>query len=263
MLNYFRSSTNRAADKRTGQALMQKIHNEFSNVFQESGVLKAHLAYRQRRAADNMRHLQEGDGQTAEAANNSILGAEEKSDWCNCFVLVSKANGKVYLYLDQGRRDKVLNRPVHRGPTLNAFLHSLAGVKCLTLNEASSYYLNLKLDEQSSYLTTFSCPFGIYRYMQLPYGVTPVGDMFQKKTIEKIYNGRPIIFSIADDILIAGFDKHDRDYNTTLDKALRIYRQVNMKLNKDKCLFRCTSIPFFDEVIPLQGVSPIPEMYKG
>ena len=29
---YFRSSTNRSADKRTNQALMQKIHNELSDL---------------------------------------------------------------------------------------------------------------------------------------------------------------------------------------------------------------------------------------
>ena len=36
---------------------------------------------------------------------------------------------------------------------------------------------------------------------------------------------------------------------------LRICRQANVKLNKDKCLFICTSIPFFIEIISEQGVS--------
>ena len=38
MLNYFRSSINRAADKRAGQVLTNKIHNEFSDVFSFSGI---------------------------------------------------------------------------------------------------------------------------------------------------------------------------------------------------------------------------------
>ena len=46
MPDYFRSSINRAADRRASNVLTQKIHNEFGDVFQELGVLKAHLAYR-------------------------------------------------------------------------------------------------------------------------------------------------------------------------------------------------------------------------
>ena len=79
--------------------------------------------------------------------------------------------------------------------------------------------------------------------------------MFQKN-IDKLCNGMSYVSSIADDILIAGFDELGRDHDATLDKVLRICSWVNMKVNKDKCLFRCTSIPFFSDVISWQGVSP-------
>ena len=45
---------------------------------------------------------------------------------------------------------------------------------------------------------------------------------------------------------------------SVLDKVLRIYRQANLNLNKDKCLFQWTSISFFGEVILSSGVSPDP-----
>ena len=70
-------------------------------------------------------------------------------------------------------------------------------------------------------------------YIQLPFGVAPAGNMFQKK-IHKLFTGMHNVFSIADDILIAGFDKQGKDHNTMLDKVFRIWRQVNLKLNKDK-----------------------------
>ena len=66
----------------------------------------------------------------------------------------------------------------------------------------------------------------------------------------------PKVFNIADDILIAGFFKQGKDHSDTLDKVLWVCRQANLKLNKGKCLFRCTCIPFFDEVISQQGVGP-------
>ena len=50
------------------------------------------------------------------------LGVDEMAEWCNSFVLVPKANGKVRLCLDPARLNEVLIRPFHRGPTLNDIL---------------------------------------------------------------------------------------------------------------------------------------------
>ena len=58
---------------------------------------------------------------------------------------------------------------------------------------------------QSSYLTTFACPFGRYRYKCLPFGAVPVGNMFRCK-INEIFNDMPKVFGIADDILVIGYD---------------------------------------------------------
>ena len=71
------------------------------------------------------------------------------------------------------------------------------------------------------------------------------------------------VFGVSDDILIAGLDEQGRDHDTMLDKVLRICRQENLKLDKGKCLFRCTIIPFFGEVIYRQGVSPDPRKVQA
>ena len=72
--------------------------------------------------------------------------------------------------------------------------------------------------------------------------------MFQRK-IDELFQGLPNVLAFVDDIFIAGFNDMCRDHDAILNKVLRIYRQANLKLNKDKCLLLCTSIPFFGEVI--------------
>ena len=52
-----------------------------------------------------------------------------------------------------------------------------------------------------------------------------MGDMFQK--IDELFNCMPGVFSIAGDILIAGFDELGIYHDVTLDKLLRICRKVN------------------------------------
>ena len=92
------------------------------------------------------------------------LGVDKSAEWCNSFVLVPKANGKVRLCLDPVRLNQVLKTPIHRGPTLNDILPKLNNVKYMSIIDASSGYYNLQLDTKSSYLTTFACPFGRYWY---------------------------------------------------------------------------------------------------
>ena len=57
------------------------------------------------------------------------LGIDETAEWCNRFVLVPKANGKVRLCLDPVRLNQALIRPVHRGPTLNDILPRVNNVQ--------------------------------------------------------------------------------------------------------------------------------------
>ena len=69
--------------------------------------------------------------------------------------------------------------------------------------------------------------------------------MFQKK-IDEIFNDMPNVFGITYHILVVGYEDNPHD---TVQKVLQRFRKVNLKLNKDKCHFRCTSVPFFGEVI--------------
>ena len=94
----------------------------------------------------------------------TALGIDGTVERCNSFVLVPTANGKVRLCLDPGRLNQALIRPVHRGPTLNDILPRLNNVQYMSITDMSLVYHNLKLDEKSSYLTTFTCLFGQCQY---------------------------------------------------------------------------------------------------
>ena len=88
-------------------------------------------------------------------------------------------NGKVRLYLDLVRFNKVLIRLAHRGSTINYIKTRLAGIKYLPLIDVISGYHNLKSGEKS-YLTDL-CPFGRYQYIRLPFSKVQERDIFQKK----------------------------------------------------------------------------------
>ena len=148
------------------------------------------------------------------------LGVDETAEWSNSFVVVPKVNGKVWLCLDPVQLNQALIRLIHRGPMLNDILPKLNNVQYISIIDASLGYHNLKLDKKSSYLTTFACQFGRYRYKHLPFGAALVGDMFQHK-IDKIFNDIPNVFGIVDNILVVGYDKDGTDHDVTVYKVLR------------------------------------------
>ena len=77
--------------------------------------------------------------------------------------------------------------------------------------------------------------------------------MFQCK-IDKIFSDMPNVFGIVDHILVTGYNENGADHDAAVHKVLQQCEEVNLKLNKEKCHFRCTSIPFFGEVISWDGV---------
>ena len=166
--------------------MTQKINEKFGNVFNGIGCFEGtfflqlkpdskpyqapprHVAYAlQKLFKKELRHLQELDIIVP-------LGVDKTAEWCNGFVLVSKANGKVWLCLDPAPLNQALIRPIHRGPTLNDILSKLNNVQYMSIIDVSLGYHDVNLDKQSSYLTAFACPFGRYRYKCLSFGAVPV-----------------------------------------------------------------------------------------
>ena len=67
----------------------------------------------------------------------------------------------------------------------------------------------------------------------------------------------PNVFGITDDILVVGYEDDGRGHDDTMQKVLQRCRKVN--LNKDKCHFRHTSVPFFGDIISRNRVQPDPQ----
>ena len=273
-INYSFLSSNVDAEKRKSIDLMQKIHNTFGDVFNGIGCLEGTFSLQLKpdrkpyqvkprcMAYMLQKSFQGGAGTSVEDANHHPLGVDEMAESCNCFVLIPKANVKVRLCLDLAWLNQALIWLIHRGPTLNDILPKLNNVKYMSIIDASLGYHNLQLDTKLSYLTTFAWPFGRYQYKCLLFRAVPVGDMFQHK-INEIFNDMPNVFGIADDILVIGYDEDGTYHDEAVYNMLRQCKEVNLKLNKDKCHFRCTSIPFFGKVMLRKGVQPDPQKIKA
>ena len=50
-----------------------------------------------------------------------------------------------------------------------------------TVLDAKNGFWHIQLDEPSSFATTFGTPWGRYRWLRLPFGVSPAPEEFQRR----------------------------------------------------------------------------------
>ena len=116
-------------------------------------------------------------------------------EWCSSIVIVPKQNVTVHLCLDVVWINQLLTRPVYTGPTINGILPKLRNVDYMTLIGACSSYI------------------------------------FQHR-MDKILKDPPVVFGIADEILIGSYNAYSWDYGKNLTQVMQICWWENLKLNK-------------------------------
>ena len=105
----------------------------------------------------------------------------ESTYWVNSLACSWKWNGDLRVCLDPKDLNKAIKHTYHRIPTVEEVTHAFAGYKFISKLGAKSAFWCIRLDEESSYLTTFGTIFGRHRYLVMPYGLINSQDAFQAR----------------------------------------------------------------------------------
>ena len=126
--------------------------------------------------------------------------------------------------------------------------------------DATSGFLQLCLDESSSKLTTFATPFGRWRFLRLPFGISSAPEVFHR-TVTELFADIEGVEVYIDDLLIHGCDKsqHDERLRAVLDRC----RTANFKLNLSKCRFECSSLKYLGHIVGEGCVKADPEKIRA
>ena len=187
-------------------------------------------------------------------------GAIEKvvgpTDWVNSMSVQTKADGKLRICLDPRDLNTAIKREHYAAPIVQEKVHLLKGSDTFTKLDAKDGYWHVKLDDESSYLTTFNTPIGRFKFVVLPFGLTVSQDIFQMK-IDEIYDECEGVLGVADDINVHGDGdvKHDVNLHTAMEQA----QKSNLALNYEKITVKKPSIKNFGNVYSKDGVHPDPD----
>lgn len=195
-----------------------------------------------------------------------IEPVSEPTNWVSGLALVVKKNGKLRICIDPKPLNKALRREHFHLPVLDDLLPDLADVKVFSTLDLRDGFWHLKLDEESSRLTTFATPFGRYRWKVLPFGIAPAPEIFQKNVYNNV-SDLPGVLNKADDLLVCGkgktMDEAIIDHDLKLRKLLDRCRERGMRLNPDKLKLRQTSLSFMGHLVTSEGLCPDPEKVRA
>jgi len=191
---------------------------------------------------------------------------EEPTDWCSNMTVTEKdlpdGGTKIRICLDPSQTiNKAIDIPHYQIPTVAETLPHLAGKKYKTFSifDALDGFTQVTLDDVSSECTTMHTPWGRYRWLRLPYGVSSGPEEFQLRMHEALENLAET-HCIADDIMVVGQgdtrEEADKNHDLHVLALMERAQQRNLKLNPRKTQFKLQKITFMGGVISENGYEP-------
>lgn len=199
--------------------------------------------------------------QLNELVQIGVLEPIDNSDWGTPLVPILKPNGSIRICGDyKSTLNRFLIDVKYPLPRIEEVFASLQGGRIFTKLDLSNAYNQLLLDENSQRLCAWSTHIGLFKMKRLPFGVKPASAIFQK-TIENLLRDIPRVVNYMDDIVITGtnFEEHIK----TLKLVLSRLRDVNLKLNIDKCEFFKSKITYLGFNIDSNGLSNTKERVES
>jgi len=195
-----------------------------------------------------------------------ITPVTEPTPWINSMVVVPKKNGTLRICLDPRDLNRYVQREHYQLPTIEDIATRLDKARVFTVLDVRSGFWHVELDEQSSLLTTFHTPFGRYRWLRMPFGISSAPEVFQRKMHELIEGLRGIEV-VADDFVVIGFGDTTEDaavdHDKNLSGLLQRCKERNVKLNPDKVQFKQDKVPFIGHVATKDGLCVDPQKVKA
>ncbi len=184
--------------------------------------------------------------------NGHITKVTEPTHWVSSMV-VSERKGKLRICIDPKDLNKAIKREHYPIKTIEEVISTIEDAKVFSCLDAKSGFLQLKLDDESSQLTTFNTPDGRYRWLRLPFGIRSAPEIYQR-VMDTMLEDIPNATAIMDDILVTG--KDEKHHDKTMHKVVERATEWNLKLNLEKCRIKQSSVPYIGHLITAEGLRP-------
>lgn len=174
-------------------------------------------------------------------------------------MVVIEKPGKLRTCIDPSTLNKALRRSHYQMPTIEEILPDIAKAKVFSMLDAKDGYWQVKLEEESSYLTTFWTPLGRFRWLRMPFGIKPAAEEYQRRQHEVLQGLTGVSVIAASTAVEKPLEEALTDHDRNLTALLQRAREVNLKLNKKKLKLKLSCVPCMGHLLTTEGLCPDPE----
>ena len=193
-------------------------------------------------------------------AQHIIEPVTEATPWCAPIVVTPKKNSdKIRMCVDLSHLNKFIIRERYQSPSPAEAVADIAAseAKIFTVLDALKGYHQCPLDQSSQPLTTFITPFGRYKYLRAPYGISSISEHYNRRMTEA-FKGLSGFRRIVDDFVI--YDKNIEDHEQHVKQFLQRCADHNVSLNTDKCQFFKPQVTFAGFQLSAEGYQVDPSI---
>ena len=201
------------------------------------------FAYRDKLKAE-LDHLQ---------AQGIIAPVTVPTDWCAPIVVAPKKNSdKIRLCVDLSRLNRYVKRERYQSPTPAQAVADIASenARIFTKLDALKGYHQCPLDETSQLLTTFITPFGRFKFLRAPYGISSISEHYNRR-MDEAFSGLSGYRRIVDDVVI--YDDDDKKHELHVRQFLQRCADRKITLNRDKWAYARPEVDFAGFVLSADG----------
>ena len=173
-------------------------------------------------------------------------------------MLVPKKNGKLRLVIDYRQLNNQTIKSCWPIPSIEEIFDTLEGSAYFTTIDMSWGFYQIPMDENSQEYTAFSTPFGSFKWLRMPMGLTNSPPTFQSLmeiVLSKLIWKTTVPY--LDDCII--FSATAEEHLHRLREVLERFRAANLKINPLKSEFFRMKVQFLGHIISKKGLQVDPE----
>ena len=194
-----------------------------------------------------------------------IAWVTEPTPWISNIVVIRKPH-KLRICIDPYHLNKAIQRNHDPTPTVEEIATKMSKARLFSVVDAKDGFLQVALDESSSYLITCWTPFGRIRWLRMPFGNSSAPEEWQWR-LDHCFEGLDNPQVIADDTIIYGSGENDAEADKSHDTAFRALiercRENGLKRNPKKLNFKQTSVSYMGHIFSAQGLAADLEKVKA
>ncbi|KAH9152253.1 hypothetical protein LEN26_003738, partial [Aphanomyces euteiches] len=176
-----------------------------------------------------------------------------KSPWASPVLMIRKPDGSIRFCIDDRRLNKVTVKDSYPMPRIDDLLDVLGRAKLFSTMDIASGYWNVPMAKDSIEKTAFTCKYGLYEWLVMPFGLYSDGL--------QVADVCPEVLAKDDDCIV--FSEDFGTHLVRLRQVLSKFQEAGFKLKMSKCKWGRSSVPFLGHIVTPAGLLPNPEKIKS